>query len=581
MYITEPPTKGKVVLRTSYGDVDIELWPKEAPLACRNFVQLAMEGYYDNMIFHRVIKELIVQTGSPSGDGTDGESIYDEGTFKDEFHQRLKFNHRGQVAMANDNVPNTNRSQFFITLIAKAEWLDKMHTIFGKVTGNTIFNVLRMGECETDKDDRPIEPPRLLGVDVLDNPFDDIVPRTVARAAQQAAAAKRAEEEAKAARAARAKKATNLLSFGEDEDGEDEGLGPKLSSGKGGAPAAAGKPGGSGGGIRAAHELLKGDAALADEIAEEDVELVAKPKQAAAVGGSSSSAAGTKRSLVEPNSRADLSSNGRAISHDGDDGADGEDSDFASSMRAAMRQKRAKYEGASSAAASDNSGINSSTVSQPAAAAARAPSSSSSSSSIAAQASEYQRLRDELRASRKAVLAGGDLAKKQAEAAESSLLTPLQQMRSKYKPRGDPESKARESSTLAKLAAFQSSLKAMAKAMPASSAVAADSSSSSSSSSAAAAAESYHGQVLEDDDAAEKDEDGGEKGSAAWMAHKLKFKKHIDDKFRAGDDGLVSIDTALETEAERPTSYGDVKPSSSKYGGHDRRPRDEDRKGRY
>ena len=76
MYITEPPTSGKVLLRTSVGDVDIELWPREAPKACRNFVQLCMEGYYDGTIFHRVIKDFMVQGGDPTGTGRGGESIY-------------------------------------------------------------------------------------------------------------------------------------------------------------------------------------------------------------------------------------------------------------------------------------------------------------------------------------------------------------------------------------------------------------------------------------------------------------------------------------------------------------------------
>jgi len=69
VYTTEPMTKGKVVLKTTIGDLDIELWAKEAPKACRNFVQLCMEGYYNDCIFHRVIREFIVQTGDPTGTG--------------------------------------------------------------------------------------------------------------------------------------------------------------------------------------------------------------------------------------------------------------------------------------------------------------------------------------------------------------------------------------------------------------------------------------------------------------------------------------------------------------------------------
>lgn len=88
----------------------------------------------------------------------------------------MKFNHRGQVAMANENRPNTNQSQFFITL-GECEWINRKHTIFGKVTGNTIFNVLKLGEVEVGPDDRPIDPILITKVEVLWNPFDDIVPR--------------------------------------------------------------------------------------------------------------------------------------------------------------------------------------------------------------------------------------------------------------------------------------------------------------------------------------------------------------------------------------------------------------------
>ena len=124
VYANQPATKGKVVLHTTIGPLDVELWSKEAPLACRNFVQLCMEGYYDGCIFHRVIKDFMAQTGDPTGTGTGGESVYEEGgpegagpkgMFKDEFNGRLRFIHRGLVGMASHG-PNTNGSQFFITL---------------------------------------------------------------------------------------------------------------------------------------------------------------------------------------------------------------------------------------------------------------------------------------------------------------------------------------------------------------------------------------------------------------------------------------------------------------------------------
>ena len=96
--------------------------------------------------------------------------------FKDEIHGRIKFNHRGQVAVANENKPNSNGSQFFITL-GSCEWLDRKHTIFGKVTGNTMYNVLRLGDCEVGSNDKPIDTYKIIKIEVLLNPFDDIIPR--------------------------------------------------------------------------------------------------------------------------------------------------------------------------------------------------------------------------------------------------------------------------------------------------------------------------------------------------------------------------------------------------------------------
>jgi peptidyl-prolyl cis-trans isomerase SDCCAG10 len=108
------------------------LWSKETPKACRNFVQLCLEGYYDNTIFHRIVPGFVVQGGDPTGTGEGGESIYGE-PFKDEFHQRLRFIRRGLVGMASSGA-NTNNSQFFFTL-DRADELNKGHTLFGKVCG--------------------------------------------------------------------------------------------------------------------------------------------------------------------------------------------------------------------------------------------------------------------------------------------------------------------------------------------------------------------------------------------------------------------------------------------------------------
>lgn len=228
-YSTEPPTTGKVLLKTNYGNIDIELWTKEAPRACRNFIQLCLEGYYNNVIFHRIIKGFMIQTGDPTGTGAGGESIWGK-EFQDEFHSRLRFSHRGIVAMANGNKPNTNSSQFFITM-DKCTWLDKKHTIFGKVTGDTIFNAISISDLPT-KDDFPIDDvtPKILKTEVIINPFIDIEPREpkLRVNAQRKDIDKDDEEKIYDKKELQAKKLekltnSNLISFDSDEDVNNAG----------------------------------------------------------------------------------------------------------------------------------------------------------------------------------------------------------------------------------------------------------------------------------------------------------------------------------------------------------------------
>ncbi|XP_060808803.1 spliceosome-associated protein CWC27 homolog isoform X2 [Amyelois transitella] len=213
IYIQEPPALGKVLLKTSAGDIDIELWTKEAPKACRNFIQLCLEGYYNGTIFHRVVPGFIVQGGDPNGDGTGGESIYGA-PFKDEFHSRLRFNRRGLVAMANAG-KDDNGSQFFFTLAATPE-LQNKHTIFGKVTGETIYNVLKLTEGLIGPDDRPEHPHKINRAEVLIDPFGDIVPRVLHTPPEQGDKRKKKKKERQGV------KNFGLLSFGEEAE-EDEG----------------------------------------------------------------------------------------------------------------------------------------------------------------------------------------------------------------------------------------------------------------------------------------------------------------------------------------------------------------------
>lgn len=213
IYIQEPPTNGKVLLVTSVGDIDVELWSKEAPRACRNFVQLCMEGYYDGTIFHRVVRDFIVQGGDPTGTGDGGESIYSE-PFKDEFHSRLRFVRRGLVAMANAG-QHDNRSQFFFTMGMTPE-LQGKHTIFGKVVGDTLYNMLKLQDVETDPNDRPLYPPKIIRSEILSNPFDDIIPRVVKKIKKDK------DEEKKAKSKSKATKNFSLLSFGTEAEEDEE-----------------------------------------------------------------------------------------------------------------------------------------------------------------------------------------------------------------------------------------------------------------------------------------------------------------------------------------------------------------------
>ena len=113
VYSLEPPTKGKVVLETTFGDIEIELFASECPLACRAFVRLCVDGYYEQNVFHRILKDFMVQTGDKSGSGH-GSGV--EKKFKDEFHSRIKFNKRGQVAMANEGKRDSNGASFVETM---------------------------------------------------------------------------------------------------------------------------------------------------------------------------------------------------------------------------------------------------------------------------------------------------------------------------------------------------------------------------------------------------------------------------------------------------------------------------------
>lgn len=150
----ETKTQLVAVFETSMGTFECELFEDKAPKTVANFVGLAEKGYYNGVIFHRVIDNFVIQGGDPTGTGRGGESIYG-GPFEDEFHPELKHDKAGVLSMANAG-PNTNTSQFFITL-APTPWLDNRHSIFGQVIKGMDV-VRKIGKVETIKPgDRPVK----------------------------------------------------------------------------------------------------------------------------------------------------------------------------------------------------------------------------------------------------------------------------------------------------------------------------------------------------------------------------------------------------------------------------------------
>lgn len=178
--LTIDQLKKRITLHTNKGDIDLALFDQEAPKAVENFLSLAEAGYYDGVIFHRVISDFMIQGGDPTGTGMGGESKWNR-SFEDEFSNQV-FNLKGALSMANAG-PNTNGSQFFIVtapevssdLLKQMEdlefpaeiikayanqggtpWLDHRHTVFGQVVGG-MDTVLAIQDVATGPQDKPLE----------------------------------------------------------------------------------------------------------------------------------------------------------------------------------------------------------------------------------------------------------------------------------------------------------------------------------------------------------------------------------------------------------------------------------------
>jgi peptidyl-prolyl cis-trans isomerase SDCCAG10 len=315
VYATEPQTTGRVILETSHGPLDINLWCKECPTTTRMFLQLCLDGYYDSIVFHRIMENFLVQagqvkfvgdSGGRNGDGATRDIasgadmkryLLNQASSADtaaavaadeswsnrrklEVSPRIRFNHRGQVAMAlpldEDVEGNASadalRSQFFITL-DESSFLDGKHVIFGTITGPTVFNAIRIGKVAVEDDtSRPVDmdlsPPIIKRVKIDHHPFHDLVPtpdeKVPWKRADGAGSAKEGSGEAggesqiqKRRKKRKGKRDLNVLSFGQEMEDDDGGIG--------GAGTSAGT------GMRSSHDVLASESKFLSSSIDEGV----------------------------------------------------------------------------------------------------------------------------------------------------------------------------------------------------------------------------------------------------------------------------------------------------------------------
>jgi cyclophilin family peptidyl-prolyl cis-trans isomerase len=147
-------------MHTSAGKIELELFDDDAPKTVENFRKLAGDGFYDGLVFHRIIEQFMIQGGCPRGTGTGGPGY----TFEDEINQHKVA--RGALAMANAG-PDTNGSQFFVVTAKECPWLDGKHTVFGRVTDG-MDTVDKLDRIETDGSDRPLEPQRIERIELAE-----------------------------------------------------------------------------------------------------------------------------------------------------------------------------------------------------------------------------------------------------------------------------------------------------------------------------------------------------------------------------------------------------------------------------
>ncbi|KAJ5104316.1 hypothetical protein NUU61_001663 [Penicillium alfredii] len=239
-YASEPNPTASATLNTTVGPIQIALFANQTPLACKNFLQHCKDDYYAGTIFHRVAPDFVIQGGDPTGTGSGGTSIYEYPEFeydpeardpnervvlRDELHSRLRFTRRGLVGMAKSE-DGAYGSQFFITLTNTERELNGQCTLFGRLEGDSIFNVLKIADAErVEGTERPVFPIKVTSCEVgelgpLEGKLKDR--KTVSSATAGKVDEKHAPKKKK--KAAKAGKA--LLSFGGDEGDEEMPMRP-------------------------------------------------------------------------------------------------------------------------------------------------------------------------------------------------------------------------------------------------------------------------------------------------------------------------------------------------------------------
>ena len=236
-YSTEPAPTASATLNTTLGPLHLALFAKQTPLTSKNFLQHCLDNYYTGTIFHRVVPDFVIQGGDPSGTGSGGTSIYEDPLFEydpdesrgdekivltDELHSRLRFNRRGLLGMAKSE-DGSYGSQFFITLANTERELNGQCTLFGRVEGDSIFNVLKIAEAErVEGSERPVYPVTITSCEVGElGPLEGKLVKRQLTAPRSAAV----DQEEQQSKKKRRKKGNNnninakaLLSFGADDD---------------------------------------------------------------------------------------------------------------------------------------------------------------------------------------------------------------------------------------------------------------------------------------------------------------------------------------------------------------------------